>query len=659
MNLCPPTSPDTVANNHPKRVGKLDVTISVVRGGNNNMQFKHKLRFLVTIGAAAGALSLGLIAPTTSGASGTTSTDSNTITFAEAPGAAPNYIFPYLGCAFFSVATLSQFQEMTYRPVYWFGTPGSSAVDYSLSPANAPVFSNSNKTITITMKGWKFADGQTVDAQSVMFYLNMYKADPTSYCGYNKGYGIPDQVASATGTGNTVTIKFTGSVNPGWILYNYLAELTPMPNTWDITAPGKTSTCATGAYGAAATDTACKAVEKYLDKQSSTQTNFPDALWTSGADGPWKLTAMDDLGNATFIPNPTYSGPVKAQKGIDFVKEDAYTTENAEETALRSGHITLGTVDPTELTSNAPGPDKVGANWSAISNNYNLTTGTTWAFNYAPFNFSPKDPKHALVAQLYIRQALQDGVDQLGIIQKVDKGYGAPIDSPLPPYTPKSVSGLAAALQPVPNPYPFSVSAGTKLLTSHGWKLNSSKVMECASPGTGATQCGAGITKGTTLSFSIVWASGTPSLDDTFNTELADWAAEGFSFTHSEATFNTVISDCQTGTKFEICSWGGGWSYAPDYYPSGETLFAPGGGFNVGTYSNATMTADIKATTFGTAKLGTFAKEAATQLPVLYQPQADPTGEFLKTLAAIKVNGVPGLAQNPLQNFMPEYMYLK
>jgi len=32
------------------------------------------------------------------------------------------------------------------------------------------------------------------------------------------------------------------------------------------------------AYGAAATDTACKAVEKYLDKQSATQTKLPDAL---------------------------------------------------------------------------------------------------------------------------------------------------------------------------------------------------------------------------------------------------------------------------------------------------------------------------------------------------------------------------------------------
>jgi peptide/nickel transport system substrate-binding protein len=622
------------------------------------MQLRTKLRLLVSLGTVAGAMTIGLVAPTIGGAaSAKVSTASNTITFAEGPGAAPNYIFPYLGCQYFSVATLSQFQELTYRPVYWFGTPGSSAVDYSLSPAKQPTFSNKDKTITIDMKGWKFADGQTVNAQSVMFFLNLYKADPTSYCGYNKGYGIPDQVASASGTGNTVTIKFTGSVNPNWILYNYLAELTPMPNSWDITAPGKTSTCATGTYGAAATDTACKAVEKYLDSQAATMTDFSDTLWTSGADGPWKLSKMDDLGNATFIPNSTYSGPVKAQKGIDFVKEDAFTTENAEETALRGGSITIGTVDPTELTSNAPAPLKTGPNWSAISSNYTLATGSTWAFNYAPFNFSTKDPKHAIVSQLYIRQALQEAVDQTAILQKVDKGYGVPIDSPLPPNTPKSVSGLAEALEPVPNPYPFNLSSAKKLLTSHGWKLVGG-VDTCESPGTGASDCGASIPKGDTLDLSIIWASGTPALDDTFNAEVADWDSIGFKFSHTEATFNDVIADCETGTKYELCSWGGGWSYAPDYYPSGETLFAPGGGFNVGDYSNATETADIKGTTFGTASLKAFAEYTAKQLPVLFQPQADPTIEYSNKLSAIKVNGIAGLAQNPLQNFMPEYMKL-
>ena len=62
-----------------------------------------------------------------------------------------------------------------------------------------------------------------------------------------------------------------------------------------------------------------------------------------------------------------------------------------------------------------------------------MTTGFTWAFNYAPFNFSTKNPKPQCVSQLYIRQALQEAVDQTAIINKVDKGYGVPIDSPLPP----------------------------------------------------------------------------------------------------------------------------------------------------------------------------------------------------------------------------------
>jgi peptide/nickel transport system substrate-binding protein len=179
----------------------------------------------------------------------------------------------------------------------------------------------------------------------------------------------------------------------------------------------------------------------------------------------------------------------------------------------------------------------------------------------------------------------------------------------------------------------------------------------CESPGTGATDCGAGISQGATLNLSILWASGTPALDDTFNAEVADWDSIGFKFAHTEATFNDVIADCEAGTQYEICSWGGGWSYAPDYYPSGETLFAPGGGFNVGDYSNATETANIEATTFGTASLKTYAEYTAKELPVLYQPEATATGEVIKTLKAKSVNGVSGLAANPLQNFMPEYLY--
>ncbi|HEV2427806.1 MAG TPA: ABC transporter substrate-binding protein, partial [Acidimicrobiales bacterium] len=139
---------------------------------------------------------------------------SGTITFAEGPGANPNYIFPYMGCQYFSVDNINQFQLMMYRPLYLFGLGGSPAVQYKLSTGNAPKMSNGDKTATITMKGWKFADGQTVNGESVMFFLNMLNADPTSYCGDNGVFSIPALIKSASYHGNNVTINFTRSMNP-------------------------------------------------------------------------------------------------------------------------------------------------------------------------------------------------------------------------------------------------------------------------------------------------------------------------------------------------------------------------------------------------------------------------------------------------------------
>ena len=90
----------------------------------------------------------------------------------------------------------------------------------------------------------------------------------------------------------------------------------------------------------------------------------------------------------------------------------------------------------------------------------------------------------------------------------------------------------------------------------------------------------------------------------------------------------------------------------PNYDPTGETLFAVGGGFNVGDYNSPTMTADIKATDFGHSNLTGYATYAAQNLPVLYEPEATPTGEIIKTLHS-KI----GFAGSPILNFMPEYYY--
>ena len=587
-------------------------------------------------------LAVGLVLSACGSSGASAAKTGGSIYFAEGPGAAPNYIFPYVGCAYFSVSNLNQFQFEMYRPLYWFGLGASTAVQYPLSPAKAPVFSNGDKTITITLKGWKFSDGQVVNAESVSFFLNMYKADPTSYCGYNAGFGIPDELASVSGTDNTVTLQFKKSVSPNWILYNYLSELSPMPEAWDKTSMGTAAGsggCASGVWGASSTDTKCKAVEAFLDGLAKQTSTYTDSLWQV-VDGPFKLSAFDALGNATFVPNPTYSGPQKALVSRVYLR--AYTTTASEENDLYANHLTIGYVDPNVLPGPAPSAGAVGPNVADLKANYNLVTGTPWSFNYAPINFSSKDPKSAELKQLYIRQALQESINQLGLVKAVDKNYGIETCSPIPPNTPSSISAI------IPCAYPYNPTAAKLLLSEHGWSLEGG-VQTCEKPGSTTTECGSGISAGSTLSFSMIWSTGSSALNTTLATEISSWKSIGIIFSSSESSFDNVISQCNGGT-FQLCMWGAGWIYAPDYYPSGETLFTPGGSFNPGSYKNSEMDTLVQQSVSESVPLTSYGNYAATQLPVIWEPNTTATTEF-----SVKLKGVMPL--NPLQNFMPEYMH--
>jgi peptide/nickel transport system substrate-binding protein len=602
------------------------------------MNVGHSLRLAL---AAVVVLSVAIVGP--SAFASVAAEPSGTIAFAEAPGANPNFIFPYLGCAYSSVNNINQFQMMMYRPLYWFGKGGSAQFVPSLSLADPPAFSHGNRTVTITMKGWRFADGQVVNARSVMFFLNMFKADPTAYCGYNAGYGIPDQVKSAAGHANTVRINFTTAVNPNWILDNYFSEITPMPDRWDRSSGSQLSTCANGTFGAASTNTACNAVLTYLTKEGAATSTFAGPFWQGGVDGPWRLTAFSPVGNATFQPNTKYHGPQKAQ--VRFVKEIAFTTIQAEESDLLNNDLSIGYIDPSVLTSPARSPGRVGPNWVPLASHYSLVSGSAWSFNYAAYNFTSSDPNGAAVNQLYIRQALQYAVDQRSLIESADKGYGSEIFSPLPPSTPRALS------KPIANPYPFNFAASRTLLSAHGWTL-SNDVQTCTDPGTGAGQCGANIAQGYQLSFNVVWPAGSSSLDQTLTSEIANWQSLGIVITHSTDTFNNVISDCTGAKPFELCAWGYGWSYIPNDYPSGESLFLPGGDFNVGSYASAQMSSLIKGSIYGTTNLSAYATFAAQQLPVLYQPQTTSLVEVTRTLKSSV-----GFAPNPLGDFQPEYFH--
>jgi peptide/nickel transport system substrate-binding protein len=304
----------------------------------------------------------------------------------------------------------------------------------------------------------------------------------------------------------------------------------------------------------------------------------------------------------------------------------------------------VGYVDPLTLParsrSKSPGP-----NTAALSATYNLAVGSSWGFNAAVFNFNATNSKSAAIGELYIRQALQESINQTSLVTSALKGYGYATDSPLPLATPTKLSKVIA------NPYPFDLVKAKALLTDHGWTIVNG-VMTCASPGIASTECGANISAGYTLNFNIVWPGDSPLLDFVLKQEITNWAQIGVAVTPNYDTANNVVTDCSATSIYQLCVLESGWNYANSYFPAGEELFTTKGMGNFGAYGDAHMTSLINATTTGTSNLTSYASYAAQDLPVLYQPQVEQTIEVLKTLKSSI-----GFSPSPLGNFMPEYYH--
>jgi peptide/nickel transport system substrate-binding protein len=661
---------------------------------------KLKAAWRLGAGLAAGALALAACGNSHAGGPGTTGntgtaaghrTKGGTAYWAESPGVKPNWIFPFASLSYFSTANLQQFQYLMYRPLYSFGPHGSAApvVAFPLSPANAPVFSDNDAKVTISLKGWKFHDGQVVDAQSVIFWLNMMKVEgPANWAGYAAGDNqFPGNIKSyeaASPAALTVTITLDSSYNPTWYLYNELSQITPMTEAWDVTslsAKAGTGGCGTVIAGkqmngaeptvvAACTkvwtfDTDNGGRSPHAQMAADQATYASNPLWAAGADGPWILTAFNASGEATFSPNALYSGPQKPY--LDKFVEVPYTQDGAEYSALAAGGAGAPDVGylPAEDSPPKPagaGPLVAGPNAAALGSSYKLVVTPTWSVNYFPENYdSTKGADgHAgmIFRQLYFRQALQELVDEPGMISAYLRGYGVPTYGPVPVYPPNQ---FASGDEIDPNgPYPFSQSNAVNLLTANGWKVVPGGASTCAKAGTAKGDCGAGIPAGTPLKFSMVYVSGSQTLSQIVDLEVSEWGKAGIDVTTTQDTFNgvlsiatpclpTVTAACQ---RWDMADWGGGWLYAPDYLPTGEEIFATGAGSNSGNYNNATNNTLIVETnkSSSTTVFAKWENSLAEQLPVVWQPNAVPEVEIAESLA-----GVTPI--NALGNLEPEYWY--
>ncbi len=76
-------------------------------------------------------------------------------------------------------------------------------------------------------------------------------------------------------------------------------------------------------------------------------------LW-GVVDGPWKVSAFNADGQVTFVPNSSYSGPVKPT--LKSFTELPYTTDTAEFNQLVGGNVDVGYVPTQDIQKGTTNP---------------------------------------------------------------------------------------------------------------------------------------------------------------------------------------------------------------------------------------------------------------------------------------------------------------
>jgi peptide/nickel transport system substrate-binding protein len=615
-------------------------------------RFPFRLRSkMLAVGVGAAALALAAAGCSSnsnrSGSSPTgTAINGGTAVFAEAPASPPTYIFPYMSSTFITNVNLFYFQYLMYRPLYWFGQNGQPVADDSLSLANPPRFSGRN--VTITLKHYVWSNGQPVTAQNVMFWLNMETALPADYGAYTN---FPADVSNIKVVSPTeLTMTMDKAYSPTWFLYNQLSQITPMPEAWDRTAAGA-SHCSTNVKD-------CAAVYNYLNAQAKNLSGYVGSPLWSIVDGPFKLSAFNADGHVTYVPNKSYSGPVKPR--IAAFEEVPFTTDAAEYNVLLSPNgatkIDFGYL-PQQDAPAKPANATVGANPLA-SKGYTLYPWTVWGINYSPMNFQSSIGDHAaIIKQLYFRQAMAYMMNQGAVLAGPLRGYG---NVTVGPVGASPVTSWLSSQGKSGDPFPFNPAKAKSLLSANGWKVVPNGMSTCVKPGTAAGDCGAGVTAGSTLSFTIPYASGTAWIGSEMQQLQSNAATIGIKLNLEPKPFAQVTAlaggNCKVAKipcDWDIADWGGGWSFSPDYEPTGEQLFLSGVVANSSGYANPHDDSLINQTLTSSnlQNMYNWQNYLSTQLPVLWQPNAD---YQLNEIA----NNLKGVApMSPTLSINPENWY--
>jgi peptide/nickel transport system substrate-binding protein len=573
-----------------------------------------------------------------------------TITVAEPPNDSPTWILPVITDSGQTVFNNSMFDYQMYPELYFYVNGVEPTEDKALSLADDPVYSNGDKTVTITLKSnFRWSNGKPITSQDLLFWYDEMKAavaeSPANWVGYTPGVGIPDQVASvATPNASTFVFNLKVAVNPSWFTEDIIGSIQPIP------AAAWAKDSASGPILDFTKPANATKIYNYLAAQSkSLSTYATNPLWKV-VDGPYELSAFNTTSGAfTMVPNKAYGGPhATVESNYQAVSN---TSDAAEYNAVKSGSVDIGYIPSTDVASA-----------STVKSAYNVWGYDDFGFDYVTYNFADTTGDfNKIIGQLYIRQALAHLEDQNGYIRAffdgaADPAYGPVPEYPQSPYTPSDAET---------DPYPFSVSDAVALLKGHGWNVVPGGTDTCAKPGTGAGECGAGIPAGAKLSWNLIYTTD-PTV---IGSQVEDFASEakqaGITINLSTSNFNYMIQNYtdaaapKNENEWAMEDFGG---FSASTYPTTYTVFNTGGGLNIGGYSDPTANKLITAS-ISSSNPDAVQQEASyltEQQPGLFQPNADDVFGTTGLLAWKKnVSGPPSSFEALTQpDWEPQFWFL-
>jgi peptide/nickel transport system substrate-binding protein len=495
------------------------------------------------------------------------------VVFALSPQQGPNFFFPEGSSAAFSQVN-GQINHLMYLPLV--NITHADTPSFTDAVAQKVTWNKSGTVYDVYIKpNLNWSDGKPVTAADVVFTWNVMKYStntkaPWTYGGEGMG-GVPTLWKSVVAKGQKeVVVTLNKGVDANWFEIDGLSQIFPVPSfLWN-----KYPTNANQEL-------------KYILSVSNSPTNSIYKV----IDGPYFFSAMVPNQYWSFVANPGYQAGRKPT--VQKVVFEYETSNEAEFAALKSGTIQVGYL-PFSL---------YGAKSELNGDTFDVVYD--FGFNYILPNESAmaQNVKDAFQS-VYVRQALEMGVNQKGIIQSFYDGYGVVEDDQVPSQ-PRTVFYDKQATT-----YSFNPAAGKKLLEAHGWKLVKGVMTK----------------DGVALKFTFIFDSGNDTDESIAQYLKTTWAQEGIDVTLESEQDNTIFTYGNTdASKWSMLWWGGGWTYGPDFEPTGDVFFSPVAGVDTGYESNE-MTKLIAATeAAGTqaqhlARFKQFLNYESQQMPLIWMP---------------------------------------